>query len=118
VADEGITLDVRKTSDKKTHPKGQAVIARGDVSAIDLNNKMGRSGRFIGKTAGAVGGTALGVFVATKLAEAGVWSPVGLISAFAGSVGAGTILGYFAGRHFDRRITRITVRQPEAANIP
>ncbi len=113
VSEDMLKLDVKKTSNSKEYPKGQANIPRSAVSVIEVNNKMGKSGRFIGKTAGGVGGAALGVLIVDRLLDN--FGPVGAISTFAASVGGVTILGHFVGRHFDRKIIHIKII-PDTAN--
>ena len=105
VRPETLVLDVRKTSDRKLHPKGQTEIPRASVSLVKV---IRRSGPFklVGGLVGALGGiwTAGGVGVATD--NVGV-----TVAALVVGIPALATAGYYAGKAADRRTTLIAVRQ-------
>ena len=107
VSEDTLKLDVTKTSNRAEYPKGQANISRAAISAIDVNNKVGKSGRVIGRTTGGVAGTILGAFIIDSLVDS--LGPVSAVSIFASSLGGGVILGQVVGRHFDRKVIHIKI---------
>jgi hypothetical protein len=105
IRDEALVLNVKKTSDSKAHPKGNAVIPRASVSVLTLELSRGKWGRSVGVTLGTLTGMTLGSYVAitnTHSAAAG-------LSTFLSLAGAGSLTGYFVGRTADQRVTHIRV---------
>ena len=105
VREDSLVMVVAKTSDRKTYPKGQNAIPRASVSVVEIGKTRGIAGRVIGTTAGVVGG----LVIAGEIIGHGDLSEGGAIAIFlAGTIGT-TVAGYFAGRSFDRRVTRVRV---------
>jgi hypothetical protein len=109
VRPEALVIDIRKTSDKTGHPKGEAAIPRGLVTGLQLIRHSG-PGRLIGGLLGAVGGCAL----------AGV---ITFYNPGAGAILGWTVLlpgaatgGYYFGKTLDRRVTKITIA-PENSEL-
>ena len=65
--DDGLVVDVKKTSNKKAYPKGQSLIPRADVWLIGLR-KRGAKYRAIFTTGGIVVGAGLGLAVGVAAA--------------------------------------------------
>jgi hypothetical protein len=105
IREDTLVLNVKKTSNSKAHPKGNALIPRTSVTLLSLNESRGRWGRTVGVTLGTLTGMALGGYVAaadTRSAAAG-------LSTFLALSGAGTLTGYFLGKSADDRVTYIRV---------
>ncbi len=111
VVANGLWLDVVKTSDRATQPKGVHLIPRQSVSVL-RSTEYRRIGRLIGTLA-------LPAAVAAGMLAAGttdcyegpciVLFPVlGVTTAAGGAVG-----GYYIGKRFDKKVTEIrVVREP------
>ena len=105
--EDGVNLIVRKTSDRKAHPKGQATIQKADVSVIEMI-QFANGGRVVGTVVGSLGGLVAASFAAVSAADASDSGGLGL-AAFLGVLG-GSILGcYYLGKKADRKITRIAI---------
>ncbi len=106
VEPEGLTLNVGKTSNSKDVAKGQASIPRASVSTIKAR-KCGVKWRMIlgvGVPAGLLG--AAGASINAQSPTVKGPDAAGVIL----GIGAGSaIAGYFAGRHFDCRVTYLSV---------
>ena len=107
VREDGLVLDVKKTSDAKAFPKGNAVIPRSSVTLLKLEKRSGKTGRTIGTTLGVLGGVVLGGYIAVKTAN----SPGAGIAVFLASAAAISVAGHLAGRAADKRTTLIRIAQ-------
>lgn len=105
VREDALVLNVKKTSNSKAHPKGNAVIPRASVSGLSLKESRGKWGRSIGVTLGTLTGVSLGGYVAAANAR----SAAAGLSTFLAISGAGTLTGYLVGRSADRREKSIRV---------
>jgi hypothetical protein len=105
VRDESLVMNVRKTSDVKAYPKGNAAIPRASVSVLSLTESDGRWGRKIGSGLGTLSGVLAGGYVAARTAPS---AGTGL-AIFAVITGASTLGGYFIGKSADARVTLIRV---------
>lgn len=105
VREDALVLNVRKTSNSRAHPKGNAVIPRDSVSILALKESRGKWGRKVGVSLGSITGLTLGGYVAATNANS---APAGL-STFLVITGAGTLAGYFLGKAADRRVKHIRV---------
>jgi hypothetical protein len=105
VRDEGLVMVVKRTSDRRLQPKGQATIPREQVKLLELRRPRGAAGRIAMTIVGAFGGLTLGALLAYTATD-------GAAAAWATFVGIGTggaVLGYYAGDEIDRRTTRIKI---------
>ncbi len=105
VREDALVLNVKKTSNSKAQPKGNALIPRTSVTVLSLQESRGKWGRSVGVTLGALTGMVLGGYVAatnTRSASAG-------LSTFLALSGAGTLTGYFLGKSADGRVTDVRV---------
>jgi hypothetical protein len=105
VREDALVIDVRKTSDPKSYPKGSMSLSRSSVGLLKLNRSRGSWGRGIGTAVGALCGITVGGYLAvmkTNSAGAGIPTFVGISSGI-------TIAGYSLGRVIDKRITEIKV---------
>ena len=110
VRDDGLVVDVKKTSNKEAYPKGQSLIPRAHVSLIGLG-KRGVKYRAIFTTGGIVVGA--GLVIATAAYGAGplltsdgrrrMETALPLLS------GLGGALGYLMGNKLDRKFIPIKV---------
>jgi hypothetical protein len=105
VRDDSLVIDVRKSSDSKTYPKGSASVLRSSVTLIKVERAHGSWGRTIGTTLGVLTGLAIGGYAAGSTADsAGKAIPLFLVIA-----GAISVAGYFLGRSLDREVTTIRI---------
>jgi len=108
---DALILDVEKTSDSRSHPKGQASIPRSSVSVIERKERNAKIGAMVGSLVGGLGGAALGGRAAWSSGSRcgpGTCGTAVVVGVLAGG-GGGGVLGYFAGRHFDHNVTLIRV---------
>jgi hypothetical protein len=104
IRDDAMVLDVKKTSDAKAYPKGNASIPRGSIQLVKLK-RSGSWGKTLGITLGVLSGVAVGGYIAGSTQNsAGPGVAVFLVIAGAMSVG-----GYLLGRRADQRATTIRV---------
>jgi hypothetical protein len=104
IRDEAMVLDVKKTTDAKAYPKGNAAIPRNSIQLVKLK-RSGAWGKTLGTTLGVLSGVVVGGYVAgTTQNDVGPGVAVFLVIASAMSVG-----GYFLGRSADQRSTTIRV---------
>ncbi|MBI3665889.1 MAG: hypothetical protein HY236_06635 [Acidobacteria bacterium] len=83
VESTGLKVEVTKTSDRKTYPKGLVSIPRSMVSTIQLNKPSGHKGVIIGGAVGGGTGAALGgvlglVVVSEGVMAAGIGGPIAI----------------------------------------
>jgi hypothetical protein len=107
VREDGLVLEVKKTSDAKAFPKGNAVIPRSSVILLKLEKRRGTNWRMMGTTLGVLGGVVLGGYIAAKTAN----SPGSGIAVFLASASAISVAGHLAGRAADKRTTLIRIAQ-------
>ena len=104
IRDDAMVLDVKKTSDAKAYPKGNASIPRGSVQLVKLK-RSGGWGKTLGITLGVLSGVVVGGYVAGSTQhDAGPAVAVFLVIAGAMSVG-----GYLLGKRADQGATWIRV---------
>ena len=105
VREDSLVVNVRKTSDAKAYPKGNAPIPRASVTVLSMKESGGRWGRKIGSSLGTLSGVLAGGYVAAMSApNAGAG-----LAIFGAITGAGMLGGYFIGRSADARATLIRV---------
>jgi hypothetical protein len=104
VREDGLVLDIKKTSDSKAFPKGNGVIPRTSVTLLQLE-KRGTNWRTMGTVIGAIAGVALGGYIAAKTAN----SEGPAIAIFIATASATSIAGRAAGGAADRSVTMIRV---------
>ena len=105
VREESLVVNVRKTSDSKAFPKGNATIPKGSVTVLSMTESGGRWGRKMGSRLGTLSGVLAGTYVVARTAPSG---GAGL-AIFGAITGAGMLAGYFIGRSADARATLIRV---------
>jgi hypothetical protein len=111
---DGLRLDVRKTSDRKAHPKGEQLIPRQWVSVLRCTEYRS-TGRLIGAIA-APAAVAAGMLAGAPRGGEGpgvVLIPVIGVGAAAGAA----IGGYYVGKAVDKRVTEIRI-VPDAEKRP
>jgi len=104
VRDDGLVLDIKKTSDAKTFPKGNALIPRGSVTVLKLV-KHGSNWRTTGTILGVLGGVVIGGYVAGRTAT----SAGPGIAIFIATASAVTVAGRAAGGAADRSTRTIRI---------
>jgi len=105
VREDGLVLDVKKTSNAKALPKGNAVIPRGSVTLLKLEKRGGSNWHTIGTVMGVLSGVVVGGYLAGKTSlDAG---PV--IAVFLGTTAALTAVGERAGNAADHRTSLIRI---------
>jgi hypothetical protein len=105
VREDTLLLNVKKTSDRKSYPRGQNTIPRASVTTLQLETIRGSGGRTIGVIVGALGGLILGGDLVAHTAH----SEAAAISSFLGISTGSAIAGYYAGKTSDRRVTTVKI---------
>ncbi|GEM_PF-6894616 len=107
----GLQLEIEKTSDKKSFPKGAALIPRNSFKTIQVNKRTTHKGIIIG---GAVGGgvaaAAGGTLAAIRKNEGGTGGDGIIAAATLGPIAIGLLAGWLAdtaASHGGRHITII-----------
>ncbi len=104
IRDDAMVLDVKKTSDARAYPKGNASIPRSSIQLVKLK-RSAAWGKTLGTTLGVLSGVVIGGYVAgTTQNDVGPGVAVFLVIAGAMSVG-----GYLLGRGADQRTTTIRI---------
>jgi hypothetical protein len=106
VTPDSLDIDIRKTSDRRTHPKGRTSITRSSVKTLLFRETKG-NWRALGTAIGAGAGGAAGAVIAIRAHNEGNTELAA--TSVAATVGAGAALGYFVGRSADRRTTIIRI---------
>lgn len=111
ITPDAMSLEIRKTSDSKTYPKGLASIPRSSVSVIRLTKPAGRKGLIIGAAVGGGFGAAAGVGLAAPLRNEGTLSFDGIVAAaILAPIGIGILVGALVDWTAHSRQRLITVR--------
>ena len=105
VRPEELVLDVKRTSNAQSTPKGGATIARSSLDSLRIVREKGRWGRRMGTTLGLVTGLTLGAYTAANVND----SAGPGIATFLAITGGTTVVGHFLGRAADRRATTIRI---------
>ena len=105
VREDTLLLNVKKTSDRKSYPRGQSAIPRAAVTTLQFETIRGSGGRTIGVIVGALGGLILGGDLVAHTAH----SEPAAISSFLGISAGSAIAGYYAGKTSDRRVTTVKI---------
>jgi len=105
VREDSLVLNVHKTSDSKTYPKGSATIPRESVTVLSVKETHGRWGRKMGTSLGTLTGVLAGGYVAAKSAS----SAGSGLAIFGVITGAGSLGGYYLGKSADTRDTLIRI---------
>jgi len=107
IREDALVLEVKKTSNAKAFPLGNAVIPRSSIALLKLEKHSGKTGRPLGTTIGVIAGVVLGGYIAAKTADdAGPG-----IAVFLATSSAIAVTGYLLGRAADKRTTLIRVVQ-------
>jgi hypothetical protein len=104
IEDDALTLDVRKTSNKRAYPKGRAVVPRPEVTEFILHRREGHTWSAIGTGIGGTLGTLLGIGFIQAL-EGGRFRT----TAVALSIALPTALGYGIGWAADHEDVSVIV---------
>jgi hypothetical protein len=105
IREDSLVMDVKKTSNKDSQPKGNAAVPRDSVVLLRLERRRGSWGRSLGTTVGVIAGVVLGGYAAgTLTSSAGPG-----IATFIGVASLGTVAGNMAGAEMDRKVTFIKV---------
>ena len=104
VREDGLVLDIRKTSDSSRFPKGNATIPRASVTLLQVE-EHGTNWRTMGTVIGAIGGAALGGYVAARTAH----SEGAGVAIFIATASAAAVAGHVAGGSADRKTKTIRV---------
>ena len=113
VEPDGLVLDIKKSSDPRSHPARQTSIPRASVSVLQLKEVKGNR-RWLGAVIGAGGGgvagwlLAEGVFHVSGEGLNPSKAPV-VVGSVAALVAGAAAIGYFAGRKGDQRVTFIKI---------
>jgi len=103
--EDTLLLNVKKTSDRKSYPRGQNAIPRASVTTLQFETVRGPGGKTIGVIVGALGGLILGGDLVAHTAH----SEAAAISSFLGISTGSAIAGYYAGKASDRRVTTVKI---------
>jgi hypothetical protein len=113
VEPDALVLDIKKSSEPRSHPAGQTSLPRSSISVLQLKQVKGNRrwlGAVIGAGAGGVAGWLLaeGVFHVSGEGLNPSKAPV-VAGSVAGLVVGAAAIGYFAGRKSDQRVTFIKI---------
>lgn len=111
VRPDELVLNIRKSSDRKLYPNGQASIPREAVSEIRVIREKGPVKLF-----GGVAGTIGGLFASAGLAYVGAGAAA--IPGLVLLVPVSAVAGYYAGKALDRRTTIITIAPEPQPGAP
>lgn len=106
VSADGVRFDVKRTSNARAYPKGEATVPRQQLSVLSYVETEGKW-RGVGTAIGAGAGAAAGGMGAVRMKNEGNSSAAATVAASA--IGAGAAVGYFAGRGADRRTVTVVV---------
>ena len=104
VDEQRLVLDVRKTSDERTQPKGRAEIPRASVRSFAMTRNR-NIWKAVGAAAGLGAGLAIAIPVNTYSHNEGDGAPL----AVAAAIAVPTALGFLAGLSADRKMVTISV---------
>jgi hypothetical protein len=105
VREDSLVLDLKKSSDPKAYPKGNAVIPRTSLTLLKLEKSGGAGWRTMGTVLGVLAGVVLGGYLAAKTAN-----DVGPgIAVFLATASGISIAGYAAGRSAGRKTSMIRI---------
>ena len=113
ITPDSLVLNVTKSSDATSHPKGRTSISRSAVLVIQLNETKGAKRALwssVGAGAGLLGGWLLaeGVYHVSGEGQ-GFWAEPTGVGLTLGLAGAGGAVGYIGGRSSDRVETYIKI---------
>jgi hypothetical protein len=113
VEPDSLVLDIKKSSDPRSHPARQTSIPRSSVSVLQLKQVKGKRrwlGAMIGAGGGGVAGWLLaeGVFHVSGEGLNPSKAPV-VVGSVAALVAGAAAIGYFSGRKGDQRVTFIKI---------
>jgi len=97
---DALAVEIAKTSNKAAYPKGQFLVPRATLRALDMVVPSTWRWRIAGVAAGAVVGTACGIVAVDSIKND---PPGATFAGFGGAALAMPVLGYFLGRAADRR---------------
>ena len=110
---DALVVDVKKTSDVKTYPKGMLRVPREKLHRLEMQTK-GKMGRVLLTTFGTIVGGTAGIFAEWAIDGCGImadchgYSNGGGVVAF-GITAVGVAGGYFAGKALDQHWTTIEI---------
>jgi hypothetical protein len=107
VREDALVLDVKRTSDAKAFPRGNAVIPRASVTLLKLEQQHGSHWRTMGTVLGVLGGVVVGGYIAGKTAN----SAGSGIAIFIATASAASVAGNVAGGAADKKTRMIRVVQ-------
>ena len=105
IREDTMVLDVKRSSDQKAFPKGNAVVPRASISTLIVSNERGKWGRRTATTVGVVVGLAAGGYAAAK-SNTSAGGAVTILAAITGAVIVGS---YYIGRGLDSKKTEIRI---------
>ena len=114
VRDDALMLDIRKTSDARRYPKGEALIPRTAVTEIRLTENRGAGARVLGSAVGAL----VGIVAGAEIAAHGTRTEGAAVSTFTAAAVACTVGGYYAGRSVDRHSRLLRIAPAAGAGSP
>ena len=100
-----LVLNVKKTSDKRSHPKGRTEIPRASVTTLSFSSG-GHGWSIAGATIGLLGGCAIAAPVAVYSENEDGSASAATVAIVAGAA----VGGYFLGRSADRKTITIRVK--------
>jgi hypothetical protein len=100
--EDALVLDISKTSNKATYPKGKFLVPRATLKAVDVENDTKHWRIMCLAIGGALGALALDFSIAASKKD-GFLRSNALEAVFGGAAVAAPVGGYFLGRAADRR---------------
>jgi hypothetical protein len=107
IREDALVLNIKRTSDAKAFPKGDAVIPRSSVTLLKVESHGKSNWHTPGTVLGVLSGVVLGGYIAGKTAS----SPGSGIAIFLSSASAISLAGILGGRAIEKTTTTIRVIQ-------
>lgn len=105
VRDDALMLEVRRTSDSRIQPKGQASIPRSSVTTLQISETKAVGGRVLGVVLGLL----IGMVGGGEIAAHADQREGPAVATFTAVAVTGAVGGYYLGKSVDRHTTMIRV---------
>ena len=112
VRDASLALNIRKTSDSRAYPRGEASLPRTAIVELRLVETRGVGGRVLGTVVGAI----VGMVGGAELAVHSTNTEGPAVAAFTSVAVSSAVGGYYTGRMVDRHIRVIRIAPPSGGN--
>jgi hypothetical protein len=103
---DALAVEIHKTSNRVSYPKGKFLAPRATLTAVDVVERPTKRWRILGVAVGSVAGTFFAILSVNSAKSSGV----GALAVTFGAVAVGTpVVGYLLGNAADRRTTTYVI---------